>query len=139
MFRFGAFTRVLAEHLKPEDSVINFNYDLLMDQELLCGKGGPLQYQNFSVKFLDTDLFDPGDGYDDTRLLLTEPVSPASNSGPLGPTHGVYLKPHGSLELVHLPECCLSKVSEFCDRGFRRSMPRRVRLALRISVQLLPR
>jgi hypothetical protein len=117
MFRFGTFTRVLSERLAPEDSVINFNYDLLMDQELLLGKAGPLQYQNFSVKFLETDLFDPGEGYDDTRLLLTEPVSAASNNGPSGPTHGLYLKPHGSLNWFTCPNVACPKSRSFVIVG----------------------
>jgi len=102
LFRFGTHTQRLAQHLKPNDSVINFNYDLLMDQELLVNKG-PLQYQNFSVKFFGTDLIDPGAGYHDIRQFLTEPISAGSTNGPSGPAEGLYLKPHGSLNWFTCP------------------------------------
>jgi hypothetical protein len=52
IFRYGLYARTLVRNLKPTDSVINFNYDLLVDQEFLMNPNA-LQYQNFSVKFWD--------------------------------------------------------------------------------------
>lgn len=102
LFRFGPYTRFLAQQLRPEDSVLSFNYDLLMDQELMNGNG-PLQYQNFCVKLLGTDLLDVGDSYREIRDRLTEPISPGTNNGPSGPYYGLYLKLHGSLNWFVCP------------------------------------
>ncbi|MGD1072123.1 MAG: hypothetical protein ABSB15_18495, partial [Bryobacteraceae bacterium] len=78
LFRFGPHTETLARSLKTGDSVISFNYDLLMDQEFF-GNESPLQYQNFCVKFLGTDLVETGPEYDPIRRSLTEPVAPGTN------------------------------------------------------------
>ena len=102
LFRFGVYTRVLAQSLRPEDSVLSFNYDLLMDQELI-GEGGPLQYQNFSAKMLGKDLFKVGKGYRPVREWLAESVAAGSISGPTGPYYGLYLKLHGSLNWFVCP------------------------------------
>jgi hypothetical protein len=112
MFRYGTHCRALAQKVTRFDSVINFNYDLLMDQEFLKPRG-PRQYQNFSVKFLGTDLVDPGPGYKDIRESLTYPVSPASNRGPSGPTEGLYLKPHGSLNWFICPNPACPRSRDF--------------------------
>jgi hypothetical protein len=90
LFRFGVHTKFLAQRLKPKDSVLSFNYDLLMDQELLNDADGPLQYQNFSVKLLGADILDVGPSYCEARRRLSEAAS-------VGPTDGLYLKLHGSL------------------------------------------
>lgn len=77
IFRFGQYTHLLARNLKPDDSVITFNYDLLMDQEFLLYQEGPLQYNNFHLRFLDKPLVD--------NRKTEENGS------------GLYLKLHGSL------------------------------------------
>ena len=76
-FRMGKFTQLLASELKENDSIITFNYDLLMDQELLRKENGRFQYQNFHVKFLRSSLFE------ESEALLKGA--------------GLYLKMHGSL------------------------------------------
>jgi hypothetical protein len=103
LFRFGTNTRSLAQHLKPEDSVISFNYDLLMDQELLNNGSSPLQYQNFCAKLLGTDLLDVGNSYREIRETLTDAVSPGTSSGPTAPPYGLYVKLHGSLNWFVCP------------------------------------
>jgi hypothetical protein len=89
LFRFGVYTKALAEQLKPEDSILTFNYDLLMDRELLDSSGS-LHYQNFGVKFLGRDLVNVDKDYNQTRARLTMPAG-------VGPVAGLYLKLHGSL------------------------------------------
>jgi hypothetical protein len=113
LYRFGTHTRSLAQYLKPEDSVLSFNYDLLMDRELLNDGSGPLQYQNFCAKFLGTDFLDIGESYGEIRELLTEPISPGSNSGPSGPVYGLYLKLHGSLNWFVCPNSACPRSETF--------------------------
>ncbi len=113
LFRFGAHTRSLAQHLKPEDSVISFNYDLLVDQELLNDGNGPLQYQNFCVKLLGKDVLDVGDSYREIRKTLTDPILPATNNGPFDSSHGLYLKLHGSLNWFVCPNSACPRSKTF--------------------------
>ena len=112
-FRFGTYTRFLAQQLKPEDSVLSFNYDLLMDQELLSVENSALQYQNFCVKLLGIDLFDTGAAYQEIRESLTEPISPGSNSGPSACAHGLYIKLHGSLNWFACPNAACPRAKNF--------------------------
>ena len=112
MFRFGTYTHTLARNLKAADSVINFNYDLLMDQEFSRDHEA-LQYQNFCVKFLGTDLINPGPDYEAVRQSLLEPVAPGSNGGPSGPMQGLYLKPHWSLNWFTCPNTACPKSRSF--------------------------
>jgi hypothetical protein len=70
-------TQLLAENLNEDDTIINLNYDLLMDQALMFEGGGPSQYKNFHLRFLGKPLFEGG-------------RTDASGSG-------LYLKLHGSL------------------------------------------
>jgi hypothetical protein len=112
LYRFGPYTETLARSLKAGDSVISFNYDLLMDQEFF-GNESPLQYQNFCVKFLGTDLIDTGREYDPIRRSLTEPVAPGTNGGPSGPLDGLYLKLHGSLNWFTCPNPLCPKSRSF--------------------------
>ncbi len=113
LFRFGTHTRYLAQHLKPEDSVISFNYDLLMDQELLNNGSTPLQYQNFCAKLLGTDILDVGDSYREIRETLTEPVAPGTSKGPSGLPCGLYVKLHGSLNWFVCPNSTCPRSKSF--------------------------
>jgi hypothetical protein len=113
LFRFGPHTRLLAQQLKPEDSVLTFNYDLLMDQELINDGNGPLQYQNFCAKLLGTDLLDVGDSYREIRERLAEPISPGTTKGPSGPLDGLYLKLHGSLNWFVCPNRACPRSNNF--------------------------
>jgi hypothetical protein len=83
---YGQDTRlfVSTRDVDPDDSVITFNWDLLLDQELLRGHDGIIQpsfqYNNFSVATRGRSI---GRG---TPVLVGTPGR-----------HGMYLKMHGSL------------------------------------------
>ncbi len=78
--RFGAYSRLLVSSITMEDSVITFNYDLLLDQEFYrsqpSGAGSKDHYENF-----------------EQIVLRGETTGLAGPSG----REGVYLKLHGSL------------------------------------------
>jgi len=79
--RYGKFTRQLVKSLTPQDSIISFNYDLLVDAELLGGhnQDSQLHYERFSNKLLGQSL-----------------IGEATKYSP-GLDQGLYLKLHGSL------------------------------------------
>ncbi|MDX6577836.1 MAG: hypothetical protein QOE96_3789 [Blastocatellia bacterium] len=78
--KYGKFTRQLVENLKTQDSIITFNYDLLIDEAFIqkhSGEGA-LHYEKFSVKLLGRSLRNP-------------------KAKPPRADQGLYLKMHGSL------------------------------------------
>jgi hypothetical protein len=77
---YGKFTRQLVENLKTQDSIITFNYDLLIDEAFIRKHSGErsLHYEKFSVKLLGRSLRDP-------------------KAKPPRADNGLYLKMHGSL------------------------------------------
>jgi hypothetical protein len=78
--KYGKFTRQLVENLKTQDSIITFNYDLLIDEAFIRkhSGAGSLHYEKFSVKLLGRSLRDP-------------------KAKPPRADQGLYLKMHGSL------------------------------------------
>jgi hypothetical protein len=72
MCRYGRYSKLLAQSIFENDTVINFNYDLLMDQELFGGHRP--QYDTFLEVILGQSAHKPG---------------------PRG--YGCYLKMHGSI------------------------------------------
>lgn len=78
--RYGKFTRQVVKNLKTQDSIITFNYDLLLDEAFIGQHSGEssLHYEQFSVKFLGRSLRYP-------------------EAKPPRPDNGLYLKMHGSL------------------------------------------
>jgi hypothetical protein len=88
--RYGKQTRALVNSLDESDTIINFNYDLLVDQELITSNAGvyfpregAYQYHNFADVILDK----PFNDYPLRSRALRE-----KNTG-----EGLYLKMHGSL------------------------------------------
>ena len=73
--KYGKCSRLLRERLAVNDTIISFNYDLLLDQELSTAT----QYSNFKSILLEEPTL--GDG---TRIFS-------------GDDPGLYLKMHGSL------------------------------------------
>jgi hypothetical protein len=87
--RYGEHSRALVNALDESDTIINFNYDLLIDQELIPNVGyyflpreGAYQYHNFADVILDKSIND----FPRSKALREE------NTG-----SGLYLKMHGSL------------------------------------------
>lgn len=83
--KFGDFSRTLVKNLNREDSVISFNWDLLVDSELLAGaavgpRDGDVQRQQYWHFLGCLETYPPGD---------PQPEFPWQN--------GLFLKPHGSL------------------------------------------
>jgi hypothetical protein len=76
---YGTYARVLASRLSPDDSVVTFNWDLLLDQELYhpdpANDSG--QYQSFIVAALEGNA----------GMRIDYPSAP----------RGLYLKMHGSI------------------------------------------
>lgn len=75
---YGIYTRKLAEFLEPPDSVLSFNYDLLIDQEMLLRS--TLTYYPHYNRFF-------------TRISHSAWPDPIEKEGP----DGMLLKLHGSL------------------------------------------
>ena len=87
--RYGRHSQALVNSLHKSDTIINFNYDLLVDQELVEDKGGYIvprkkkpQYHNFADKVL-AKPFNEFPESQDLRHKNTD--------------SGLYLKMHGSL------------------------------------------
>jgi hypothetical protein len=79
-YKCGKHVGFLKENLEVGDSVVNFNYDLILDQEFVNEAGLAIgQYNNFFV--------------------LSQDRNYARRSSPIltGPNYPMYLKPHGSL------------------------------------------
>jgi len=74
--KYGELSRRLAQSLSTEDSILCFNWDLLLDQELLS-KERPQQYEGF--------------------LKCLEIGSPGKPPAKYLWRNGLFLKPHGSL------------------------------------------
>jgi hypothetical protein len=81
IYRHGEHSRALVTALDESDTIINFNYDLLVDQELVP-RAGAYQYHNFADVVLDK----PFNDMPHFRVLRNK------NTG-----SGLYLKMHGSL------------------------------------------
>jgi hypothetical protein len=76
---FGKLTQQLIEHLRPQDSIISFNYDLLVDFEFLERLDNKRHYDRFYNKLFGQTFQDRG---------MTTSFEHAQ---------GMYLKLHGSL------------------------------------------
>lgn len=83
-FRFGKYTHFLSRNLQEDDSIISFNYDLLLDQEFITKDYSRYHYHNFHTKFLESPLLDA-----DRSPIFEEPPEKTG--------YGLYLKLHGSL------------------------------------------
>jgi hypothetical protein len=79
--RYGEYSRALVNALHESDTIINFNYDLLIDQELIPREGA-YQYHNFADVVLDK----PFNDMPQFRALRDKDTG-----------SGLYLKMHGSL------------------------------------------
>ena len=79
--KYGKLTRQLVEGLRVQDSIISFNYDLLVDEALIRDqfRDGPQHYEKFSDKFLGRSFTGVGGRYTFEYH------------------QGLYLKLHGSL------------------------------------------
>lgn len=75
---FGEYSRVLGRELQADDSVITFNWDLLMDEYFLTQPGLPQQYAKFKARFAERVT------EDDFLRVYTQ-------------GSGLFLKLHGSL------------------------------------------
>jgi hypothetical protein len=75
----GQYAHILAQNLSPSDSIITFNWDLLMDQELYF-KPHRRHYNSFQAAALQFTQDDP--------FLAPEDFNPAD---------GLFLKMHGSM------------------------------------------
>lgn len=80
IYRYGEHSRALVNVLHESDTIINFNYDLLVDQELI--PGSHYQYHNFADVVLDKPFNDMA------RFRALRDTDTGS---------GLYLKMHGSL------------------------------------------
>lgn len=107
--RYGEYTRALVNGLDETDTIINFNYDLLVDQELITSsdgryfpRNGFYQYHNFADVILDK----PFNDYAYSETLR------GKNTG-----SGLYLKMHGSLNWTTCtnPSCARSKTIKIED------------------------
>lgn len=79
---YGKYTRQLVKSLRAQDSIITFNYDLLIDEAFFLNDPPyiePLHYEKFSDKLLGRSLHEPKAKY------------------PFKAEKGLYLKMHGSL------------------------------------------
>jgi hypothetical protein len=81
IYRYGKHSRALVNALDENDTIINFNYDLLIDQEVIS-RTGIYQYHNFANVVLDK----PFQNTPQFRALRDKQTG-----------SGLYLKMHGSL------------------------------------------
>jgi len=84
--KYGVFSKKLVEALQPDDSLITFNWDLLLDQELWTPTGPPLEKKQY-LGFFSGVLKDFSSLQGNHYHLDSE-------------TKGLFLKLHGSLNWV---------------------------------------
>lgn len=98
---YGQHVRTLATRLSESDSVITFNWDLLLDQELYPGDDAKPQYRNFLISALEGNAG------------MAVDYSPNKMGG------GLFLKMHGSMNWFKCTNAkCPASQSIFFDEDF---------------------